>query len=279
MGVSESSLKRWCDKGLLETVRTAGGHRRVPYAAVMKFLRDSGRPMVRPDVLGLPAVVGQGTTVLRRAAGQLEQALVGGDETMARRVLLDLYLAQHPTWRIGDEVLAPALAAVGAAWECGDVAVYQERRACEIAERVVIEIVARFSSPDASAPAAVGGTLTGDNYRLPTLLCETVLREAGWRADSLGSSIPLESMEQAVADLGPRLCWLSVSHIDDRDALVAGIEQLSKRCKRRGAALVVGGRAIDAELKPRLKTVVVCGSLKELVDAAGRVKRDRRSQR
>ena len=38
LGVSESSLKRWCDKGLIPTERTAGGHRRLPLAGVLDFL-------------------------------------------------------------------------------------------------------------------------------------------------------------------------------------------------------------------------------------------------
>jgi excisionase family DNA binding protein len=42
IGVSESSLKRWCDSGLIPTRRTAGGHRRVPVAGVVAFLRERG---------------------------------------------------------------------------------------------------------------------------------------------------------------------------------------------------------------------------------------------
>ncbi|OYW17913.1 MAG: hypothetical protein B7Z55_11620, partial [Planctomycetales bacterium 12-60-4] len=54
IGVSESSLKRWCDRGILPTVRTAGGHRRIPTSGVLKFLQQSGHPLVQPEVLGLP---------------------------------------------------------------------------------------------------------------------------------------------------------------------------------------------------------------------------------
>jgi MerR family transcriptional regulator, light-induced transcriptional regulator len=66
IGVSEASLKRWCDKGLIHSVRTAGGHRRLPLADVMSFLRKSGHPLVSPEVLGLPAVSSRGALAARR---------------------------------------------------------------------------------------------------------------------------------------------------------------------------------------------------------------------
>ncbi len=270
LGVSESSLKRWCDKGIVETVRTAGGHRRVPYEAVVRFLRESGHEVVRPDVLGLPAAVGQGSTVLDRAVEQLHAALVAGDEAVIRRILLDLYLARHPLWQIGDEVLAPALHAVGSSWQCGEIDVYQERRGCEIVQRALFELVARIPSPEGAAPKAIGGTLAGDAYRIAGLLCEAALRESGWNAESLGSSLPAESIEQAVDDLRPRLLWLSVSHADDPDETLHRINRLTKRVRKCGTTVAIGGRLVDDDFAARLRGCVCCRSLKDLIEVAER---------
>ena len=41
INVSESSVKRWCDKGVIPTQYTAGGHRRIPLSGLMEFLRSS----------------------------------------------------------------------------------------------------------------------------------------------------------------------------------------------------------------------------------------------
>ena len=46
IGVSESSLKRWADEGLLRATRTAGGHRRIPLAEAIRFLRDTQATLV-----------------------------------------------------------------------------------------------------------------------------------------------------------------------------------------------------------------------------------------
>lgn len=51
--VSESSVKRWCDQGLIETIRTAGGHRRIELESLYSFLESSNLELVEPHVLGL----------------------------------------------------------------------------------------------------------------------------------------------------------------------------------------------------------------------------------
>ena len=54
IGVSESSLKRWCDQGLIKTVRTAGGHRKMTIAEVLRYVREQDHKLVSPEILGLP---------------------------------------------------------------------------------------------------------------------------------------------------------------------------------------------------------------------------------
>ena len=41
IGVSESTLKRWADDGLIVFSRTAGGHRRIRLAEAIRFIREN----------------------------------------------------------------------------------------------------------------------------------------------------------------------------------------------------------------------------------------------
>ena len=87
LGVSESSLKRWCDQGRIATVRTGGGHRRLSLADVLRFVRDHAHPLVSPEVLGLPSVREPSERCLVRARQLLADALLNGDESLSRRVV------------------------------------------------------------------------------------------------------------------------------------------------------------------------------------------------
>lgn len=263
LGVSESSLKRWCDKGILPTVRTAGGHRRIALSAVMQYLRETGRPIVRPEVLGLPATSGTGERVLDRGRDKLASALVDGDAVICRQVIFDLFLAGHSISSIGDRVISPAFAKIGMGWECGDVEVYQERRACEIVGRVLHELEGIVPQGNEAAPLGLGGTIEGDVYELATTLVSLVLRQNGWRAMSLGAGLPLATMLAAIKRHRPKLFWISVSHVRDEAAFLAEYDAFFHEASQY-TLLAVGGRALDSEMRSAMHYTAFCDRLAHL---------------
>lgn len=266
IGVSESSLKRWCDRGLLTPVRTAGGHRRLALDDVVQFLRKSGHRLVRPDLLGLPANAGQGETILPRAQVQVRNALLAGDEDRVRRIVFDLYLAGQNVCDICDRVVAEAFHDIGDGWQCGEVAVYRERRGCEIALKALHDLRLTVRAPSADAPLALGGALEFDPYRLPTTMVEVALLEAGWRASSLGTMLPTSTLVEAVRENQPDLVWVSVSSIASMDEFLGGYSQLYEIATAMGAAVVVGGRALTDEVRQQMDYSAYCDTLRHLVD-------------
>ena len=267
IGVSESSLKRWCDKGLLQMQRTAGGHRRISTEAVAQFLRATGQKLMRPELLSLPAQSGQ-PMPSGKAAEALLDALVRGDEEALRRVVLGLYLAGESLAELCDRLLAPAFAKIGHGWESGEVAVYQERRAVEICQRLLFELRSLIPAPPRAAPVAIGGTLADDPYKLATSMVELVLRDAGWHAESYGVGLPADTLVAAIEAVRPRLFWLSVSAITKRESFIEAFAPISAAATRCGAALVIGGRALDEEVRRDLLFSAYGDNLRHLLGFA-----------
>lgn len=58
IGVSEASVKRWCDKGRLAFDKTIGGHRRLALHAILGFIHENNLELVNPEVLNLPVTGG-----------------------------------------------------------------------------------------------------------------------------------------------------------------------------------------------------------------------------
>lgn len=271
IGLSESSIKRWCDQGLLVTVRTGGGHRRLAIPEVVEFLRRSGNQLVRPEILGLPSNTGRGETVLARAREQICVALIDGDEDQCRRIVFDLFLAGQSACEICDGVLAPAFHDIGVSWSNGDLYIYRERRACEIGSRILHELGSAIRTPHVDAIKAIGGTLEADPYRLPTLMIELVLRELGWHATSLGSHLPASTLIEAVTDIRPKLLWISVSSMDSVPAFLEEYARLQIVAAEIGTAVVVGGRALAKEARQKMAYSAYCDTLKHLVTFASSV--------
>jgi MerR family transcriptional regulator, light-induced transcriptional regulator len=269
IGVSESSLKRWCDQGLIPMTRTPGGHRKLPISGVLGFLKEQGHQLVEPELLGLPpTTTGAGERTLARGRAELVEAFLEGAEELSLQIVMDLYLARHSICTICDEVLAAAFHEIGDRWQCGAAEVYQERRGCEICLRILHELEQALPSVGNVAPLAIGGTTESDPYHLATTMAELVLRENGWRATSLGNMLPTATILQAMEDIRPRLVWISVSHVADEPALIRATAELHAAATQLGAALAVGGRAINSELRRRMHFSACCDTMQHLVSFA-----------
>jgi excisionase family DNA binding protein len=263
MGVSESSLKRWCDQGLIKTVRTAGGHRKMPVAHVLEFIREHEQPLVSPELLGLQPASEHATLGLMRGRSSLVDALLAGDWSRAHQIVFDLYLARHSLSVICDEVVTAAFREIGERWACHEADIYQERRGCEIMIRILHDL-RRVVSVQDNPSRAMGGTIEGDFYTIPTTMAELVLCNAGFHATSLGTNIPISSLIKGVQQYRPNLFWLSVSHIREGLDFIPEFARLSQACAESGTALAVGGRGLTPELRHRMKYSAFCDTMQHL---------------
>ncbi len=263
LGVSESSLKRWCDRGFLQTTRTAGGHRKLQAAEVIRFARERGMTLASPELLGLPPAQSGTDVSFRQNASLIAEALLAGDESLSRQILFNLALGQPGLARIFDDVVARAFVEIGERWACRQADVYQERRGCEIVLRVLVEL-RKSQPPAANLLTACGGTATGNIYSLQTLMAEIVLRECGYRATSLGTAIPFPSLVHAVHELRPTLFWLSAAHIADESDFLRGFTELSAACAETQSALVVGGRALTPAVLQQMPDVTYIDNMQQL---------------
>ena len=282
IGVSESSVKRWCDQGLLAAVRTPGGHRRLPIPAVLRFARANGRPLrAAQREARAAALVGNASRSpppkpLRIARADLSRALLADDRAAVRATLETQWSGGCSVDVLCDALVAPVFVAIGERWSRGAIEIYEERRACELLRQCLYDLSTCLAPTRPKAPRAIGGTLEGDPYDLPTIMAELVLLERGFDARSLGSGLPGATIARAIAELKPRLVWLGVGHADDRRRLVAECAIVERAATAAGAALVVGGAALVAPLRKELRYAAFCDGMVHLAsfaDALGAVPR------
>lgn len=268
LGVSESSVKRWCDDGRLAFVRTAGGHRRMPLTGVVAFLRAQGLDPVRPDLLGLPAGAHRDAGALERFHARLGEALRAGDEDGIAATLLGLYLGGRTIADLADQLIAPAFTALGHGWERGEVEVYVEHRAVERCTRALHALGTLLPAPPKTATRALLATLAGDPYSLPLDLAELALREVGVRATSLGPGHPVDTLIAAIAAERPRLLAIAVNAPGVADGLPDAAARLFAAARSHGVALVLGGRAIVPDRRAALACTAICDSMTGLASLA-----------
>ena len=278
IGASESSLKRWCDNGLLETTRTGGGHRRIPIDAVLRFVKERGHSLVDPEVIGLPPSTGAGAKTLDRGREALLAALQDANQTAALRTLLDLYLGGNAMTQVFDEVITSVLHEVGELWASGDMEVYEERRGVEFIGETLYEFGRLLPSSGEGWPRAMGGTLDTDPYTLAPRMVDLTLRGAGFASDYLGCNLPFGTFDTAIERERPDLFWLSVSALDDESRFVRGANDLFNRCEMLGVMFAIGGRALVPDIRRRIKYHAFCDTTAHL-EAAAKSLRERMLER
>lgn len=263
IGASESSLKRWCDLGLIKTVKTAGGHRRIPVQEALRFVRERNHAVVEPHILSMPATTDRKARRIEGGAERLTEALLADNQQACHAIVFDLFLAGESISRIFDEVVAPALRSIGENWACHEAEVYQERCSCQIMLRLLHDLRSKQVPPNPNL-VALGATIEGDHFDLPVTMAEIVLRSVDCDARLLGTSIPFDSLVKAVETQSPALFWLSVSFIADESEFIDGFHRLSATAAKTKTAIVVGGRALTSEIRTRLSYSAFCDTMRHL---------------
>jgi excisionase family DNA binding protein len=268
LGVSVTTIKRWVDEGVLPAHKTAGGHRKILVDDVLRLVRGGRLPYVNLAVLA--GGCGEETPTTPMLADRLTTALRQGDRETSRALLATAYRAGVRAACLGDEVVAPALARLGHAWETGRIDIFHEHRATQLCLEALHEL--RNSMPTPSTPdrpTAVGGSASGDGYVVANQLVELTLMDQGWEAVNIGPNTPAASFRTALHELRPRLLWLSISNLPDPEKFLADYGALCEDARRAEVAVVVGGRALTPEVRARLPYTAFGDSLAHLATFAG----------
>lgn len=165
IGVSESSIKRWADEGAIRCARTAGGHRRIPLAEAIRFVRDSRSPLAHPELLGLPAL----DAPAARAGDEAEMLcgyLVEGAEKQVRGLILGMYLRGFSVAAIIDGPMRRAMERVGGLWHHEPSGIFFEHRATDLCIQALNGLRALLPANE-EGPVALGGATAGDPICCP----------------------------------------------------------------------------------------------------------------
>ncbi len=244
-----STVKRWVEEGILPAAKTAGGHRKLLLADVLEVARQNNLPV--RDLARLTASVSAGRTpVPDTLSDDLYRAMLAGDAQQSRAIVHGAYRSGMTIETLADFVIAPAMHRIGSDWEAGRIDVMHEHRASQLCASALYElkeiVETRARRP---RPVAVGAATEGDMSVLPTLLSQMVLLDSDWDAVNLGPNTPLASLGRAIAELSPRLVWLSISHPVNEQSFQREYVRLYRQAEKSGVPIVVGGRSLTESIR------------------------------
>ncbi len=132
---------------------------------------------------------------------RLEGRLVAGDEAGAWGVVEAALASGTAPGDIYTDLIAPALASLGAKWHDGAVTVAQEHLATSVALRLIGRMGPRFARRGRNKGLVVVTTAEGERHAIPSLMVSDLLRGAGFQVIDLGADVPADAVAETIAGL------------------------------------------------------------------------------
>jgi excisionase family DNA binding protein len=268
LGVSVTSVKRWVDDGILPAHRTAGGHRKLLVADLVRLVRSGDLPAADPAQLFARAGVREGPdpAALRQ---EFRRAVKDRDPDLLRAVIDGAYRCGLAIDRLADEVIAPVFHEVGQEWERGRLEVMAEHRVTQACLAALHELAPALRGAEgAGRPVAVGGAPEHDHHGLGSLLAQMALTDCGWEAVNLGPHTPFAALRAAVRELRPRLVWVSATCLVEPERFVAEYREFYPEAVVAGAAVAIGGSGITEAVRTQLPYACYGDGLTHLAEFA-----------
>lgn len=279
LGVSEASVKRWADSGLLPMEKTAGGHRRFRPEDVAVVRRaglgeNESPPAGKRAAARLAARSARGAELAPGGETQLVEetfrALADGDDEELSALLVNLHLHGQTVAAIADGFLCPAMRRVGDLWHAGELSVGQEHVATRTATAALAQLQSALGAREGERARALCCAVEDDFHELPVRMAALTLEAGGLEVFNLGVSTPFSALEEVVKRFRPDLVCVSSTVLTGLDRAAREYTEFHKTARRARARVVLGGAGFaEAGVRKRLPADLHAESFGELEEFTG----------
>lgn len=267
--VSVSSLRYLEREGLIDPIRTPGGHRLFRSSdidRVRQIKEWQSQRMSLADIRDLLAKSDALASPTRLAQEFLAHALQG-DLAAATRSILTADELGVPIGKLFAEVLTPTLYEVGERWSAGTLSVGQEHEISELARDLIAELTLRHARSDSDQPIILAASVAGERHDLGLRMMAGLLRMRGLDVHVLGADVASRFLVESVELRRPALVLLSATLPSRLDQVRATINELRARDVR--TRVIAGGQgcyAYPETLRALGADVPIADCLEDLID-------------
>ena len=240
IGSSESSLKRWLDKGIIKSTKTPGGHRRIFVSDAIEYIRTNRIPVVSPEELGIQL----DNSVEAFSDFDFLDMLKSGEKDTAISFLINQFLLGKRISYLVEYPIRKALQFLGDSDIHEPTSIYQEHIATQISIAAINQLQSYISCKNRFT--ALSCCLENDPYILPPLSTSSVIKECHGKCTNIGPNTPIEMLfnlkESQLKQLD--IMAISISQLEDPDSTAKDLILLSDFLGQHDVELILGGRLL-----------------------------------
>ena len=246
--VSDATIKRWEEAGLLKSERTNGGHRRFRVEEVARFQREQrlGLKQSHGDE-SVAKTTNRAQDRKNRSDSTLLQSLIEGSEEAATNIFITAHLKGKPLTEIIDRLICPAMREIGDSWHRGKISVSQEHLATRTVLSAVYKLRSALTVPEMKNGLAICCAMEGDLHELPTLLAQIAIENEGLEVVNFGASTPLYCLTDEVTRHSPNFVCISATIINDLERLTRDYKEFREKTAKLEVPVVLGGGVFEDE--------------------------------
>ena len=250
--VSESTIKRWADSGMIKCRKTIGGHRKFDFDSVVEFENRSGLVVRAVQAERAAEIDVEIEELLARPdfpelARRYRQVAMAGKHHCVSELLIRAYLRGFSLATISEEIIRPALDEVGEMWRAGKTRVFEEHMASRVTSQALADLHEIIEKKESQGRLALVGCPDGEIHQLGSEVVRYLLEGEGWTVIYLGPFTPIFTFTDAVNILKPDLVCISATIGDDLERLARDYEQLRRAASKHRTRIVIGGQAFEDE--------------------------------
>lgn len=266
--VSDATVKRWEDAGVLKSERTSGGHRRFRVEEIARFQRE--------QELGLKQCNGDESIIsasFRRrenkdySDSELFHSLIAGCEEETSNILINSFLNGQSLENIFDEIISPAMNRIGELWFEGKLTIAQEHLATRTILCGLHKLRNLIPVSESNGKTAICCSIEGDYHELPTHFVQMIFEKEGYEVINFGANMPIYSLCDEVSQSSTKLICISSTIMPDIERTLRDFNIFNEKLCRLNASVILGGRAFqDSTIRKRFSADFFADSFIELSD-------------
>jgi len=180
----------------------------------------------------------------------IKESVTNGEAEQAAALARDALAAGSDPVRMLEDGFTPALRAVGARWEAGEIFLPEMMLAAEAmkaALRVLQPEILRRGGSTGAQRCCVMGTVKGDIHDIGKSIVAAMLEAAGFEVVDLGTDVEPERFVRAVREKRASFVGLSALLTTTMPEMKAVIDALRDAGLRSGLRIVIGGAPVTRE--------------------------------
>lgn len=246
LAVHESSVKRWCNDGLLPAQLTAGSHRRLKFSDVIAFARSEKidyplSPFSPHEQDVWMAIQDALKGNYEEVRSLLYDATNANRESFVQQLVTTLMKMGAPIGSVFDNVLGPVVRTMTDDWVAGVIAKGDSRRMTQLLADCIACVRSRIPTI-ANRPLALVACSPGNETELGALMLRATLEQSGWRTVYPGPDLSIDDLAIQQSRWNARVVCMSLQDSETDHDVTSIVDALTQGFNPdRPYHLVLGG--------------------------------------